>query len=125
MCDQIPAGRPHFADHDPIMPTCLAGRSEVQNEANFGQMLAAQRSVDQSEEEWNLYFRMCTDIFFLSKANAGGAVNEVGEPLDAKNPPRFCLFKWISVIEQACPAVALTMQASYSAQATSSMMRAL
>jgi len=87
--------------------------------ANFGQMLAAQHSPVQKEEEWEIYYRMCTDILFLGKANVGGAVNEAGEPLDAKNPPRFCLFKWISVIEQDCPAVALTMRAAFSAQATS------
>ena len=62
---------------------------------------------------------MCDDVHFLGQANVGGGVNEAGEPVDAKNPPRFCLFKWIAVVEQVCPAVALTMRAAFSAQATS------
>ena len=98
----------------------VAGTPPAKKAKVFGQMLAAAKTPPvQIEEEWDIYYRMCDDIDFLSRANVGGAVNESGEALEAKNPPRFCLFKWIAVVEQDCPAVALTMRAAFSAQATS------
>ena len=54
-----------------------------------------------------------------TRANVGGAVDSDGVPLEPGNPPRFCLFTWIAVIEGVCPAVALTLRAAFSAQATS------
>jgi hypothetical protein len=107
-----------------FLPTSSGAHSDSPPPAkktNFGQMLAAQLSSARSaaDEEWDIYYRMRDDFTFLGQANVGGTVNEAGEPLDAKNPPRFSLFKWIAVVEQFCPAVALTMRAAFSAQATS------
>ena len=55
----------------------------------------------------------------MGRANVGGAVDSDGAPLEPENPPRFCLFRWIAEIEAVCPAVALTLRAALSAQATS------
>ena len=71
------------------------------------------------DEEWDEYYRICKDKDYLGQANVGGAVDSDGVPLEPGNPPRFCLFTWIAVIEGVCPAVALTLRAAFSAQATS------
>ena len=55
----------------------------------------------------------------MGQANVGGAVDSDGDSLEPENPPRFCLFRWIAEIEAVCPAVALTLRAALSAQATS------
>ena len=86
----------------------------------FAAMLATPKAVvEEKYEEWDEYYRICKDKDYLSQANVGGAVDSDGVPLEPGNPPRFCLFTWIAVIEGVCPAVALTLRAAFSAQATS------
>ena len=86
----------------------------------FAAMLATPKAVvEEKYEEWDEYYRICKDRDYLGRANVGGAVDSDGEPLEPENPPRFCLFRWIAEIEAVCPAVALTLRAALSAQATS------
>ena len=84
----------------------------------FAAMLATPQG-GKCDEEWDEYYRICKDKDYLGQANVGGAVDSDGVPLEPGNPPRFCLFTWIAVIEGVCPAVALTLRAAFSAQATS------
>ena len=84
----------------------------------FAAMLATPQGGE-CGEEWDEYYRICKDKDYLGQANVGGAVDSDGVPLEPGNPPRFCLFTWIAVIEGVCPAVALTLRAAFSAQATS------
>ena len=87
----------------------------------FAAMLATPKAVvEEKYEEWDEYYRICKDRDYLGRANVGGAVDSDGAPLEPENPPRFCLFRWIAEIEAKCPAVALTLRAALSAQATSS-----
>ena len=84
-----------------------------------GQVTDLCHALGECNEEWDEYYRICKDKDYLGQANVGGAVDSDGVPLEPGNPPRFCLFTWIAVIEGVCPAVALTLRAAFSAQATS------
>ena len=85
--------------------------------AGFAAMLATPRGGE-CNEEWDEYYRICKDKDYLGRANVGCAVDSDGVPLEPENPPRFCLFTWIAVIEGVCPAAALNLRATLSAQAT-------
>jgi hypothetical protein len=51
----------------------VAGTPPAKKAKVFGQMLAAAKTPPvQIEEEWDIYYRMCEDIDFLSRANVGG-----------------------------------------------------